>query len=44
MREVTILHKLKAGDSCGLEALMDAYVPYVSSIVWNILKNFMSAE
>lgn len=44
MREVTILHKLKAGDPCGLEALMDAYVPYVSSIVWNILKNFMSAE
>lgn len=44
MREVTILHKLKAGDPCGLEALMDAYVPYVSAIVWNILKNFMSAE
>ena len=44
MQEVTILHKLKAGDPCGLEALMDAYVPYVSAIVWNILKNFMSAE
>lgn len=44
MREAKILQKIKAGDPSGLEALMDIYVPYVSVIVWNILRNAMSPE
>lgn len=44
MREVTVLHKLKAGDPRGLEALMDTYIPYVSTIVWNILRGAMPPE
>ena len=44
MREATMLHKLKAGDPCGLEALMDTYVPYVSVVVWNILRGAMPPE
>lgn len=44
MREAKILQKIKAGDPSGLAALMDIYVPYVSVIVWNILRNSMSPE
>ena len=44
MRETTILQKLQSGDPSGLEALMDLYVPYVSVIVWNILRDAMSPE
>lgn len=43
MREATIMQKIRAGD-LGLEALMDAYIPYVSVIVWNILRGAMSPE
>lgn len=44
MREETILRKMKARDPTGLEALMDRYLPYVSAIVWNILRDCMSPE
>lgn len=44
MRESIILQRIKAGDPSGLEALMDLYVPYVSVIVWNILRNAMTPE
>lgn len=44
MREATILQKIKVRDPSGLEALMDIYVPYVSVIVWNILRDAMSPE
>ena len=44
MREETILQKLRAHDPAGLEALMDRYLPYVSAIVWNILRDCMSPE
>ena len=44
MREATIMQKIRAGDPSGLEALMDAYIPYVSVIVWNILRGAMSPE
>lgn len=44
MRESTILQKIKAGDPSGLEALMDIYTPYVSVVVWNILRDAMSPE
>lgn len=44
MREEAILCKMQAGDPAGLEALMDRYLPYVSAVVWNILRGSMSRE
>ena len=44
MREETTLQKLRARDPAGLEALMDRYLPYVSAVVWNILRGCMSPE
>ncbi|MCI8424013.1 MAG: RNA polymerase sigma factor [Lawsonibacter sp.] len=44
MREETILEKIQSGDPAGLEALMDRYIPYVSTVVWNILRHSMSRE
>jgi RNA polymerase sigma-70 factor (ECF subfamily) len=44
MREAAMLRKIRAGDPAGLSALMDRYVPYVSVIVWNILRGAMSPE
>lgn len=44
MTEETILRKLRARDPAGLEALMDRYLPYVSAIVWNILRDCMSPQ
>ena len=44
LREMGILRKLRAGDPAGLEGLMEVYLPYVSVIVWNILRGAMTAE
>ncbi|MBD5084055.1 MAG: RNA polymerase sigma factor [Clostridiales bacterium] len=44
MREDTILRKLRGRDPAGLEALMDRYLPYVSTVVWSILRGSMSPE
>ena len=44
MRDEMILRKIRSGDPAGLEALMDRYISYVSTIVWNILRNSMSRE
>lgn len=44
MREETILRKLRARDPTGLEALMERYLPYVSAIVWSILRNGMTPQ
>lgn len=44
MREPAILQRIKAGDPSGLEALMDIYIPYVSVVVWNILRGAMPPE
>ena len=44
MREETILRKLRARDPAGLEGLMDRYLPYVSAVVWGILRGAMTAE
>lgn len=44
MREETILRKIRAGEPEGLEALMNRYIPYVSAIVWNILRSSMTPE
>lgn len=39
MHEEVILQKMRSGDPAGLEALMERYTPYVSKVVWNILRN-----
>lgn len=44
MREDVILRKMRSGDPAALEALMDRYIPYVSTIVWNILRAAMTRE
>lgn len=44
MREEIALHKMQAGDPAGLQALMDRYIPYVSAVVWGILRGTMSPE
>ena len=44
MSEETILRKMRSGDPAGLEALMDRYLPYVSAVVWNILRGSMNPE
>lgn len=44
MRDETILRKMRGRDPDGLEALMDRYLPYVSAVVWGILRGSMSPE
>jgi len=44
MTEEQILRKMRKADPSGLEALMDRYIPYVSAIVWNILRQHMPKE
>ena len=44
MREETIIRRLQSGDPAGLEALMERYIPYVSAVVWNILRGAMAPE
>ena len=44
MKDNLILQKMRAGDPSGLEALMDRYIPYVSTICWNILRGAMTKE
>ena len=43
MKEELILRKLKRGDPTGLEDLMERYIPYVSAVVWNVLRYSMEA-
>lgn len=44
MREHAALRKLKSGDPEGLRELMTLYTPYVSAVVWGILRESMSPE
>ena len=44
MKEEVILRKMRKGDPSALEALMERYIPYVSAIVWNILRSHMPKE
>ena len=44
MRDEQILRKMRSGDPAGLEKLMDRYIPYVSAVVWGILRYAMSVE
>lgn len=44
MREEKALMKMRNKDPDGLQSLMDRYIPYVSTIVWNILRTAMTSE
>ena len=44
MKELWALRKMRAGDASGLESLMETCAPYVSAVVWNILRGAMSPE
>ena len=44
MTEQTIIKRIRARDPAGLEALIDCYTPYVSAVVWNILRYAMQPE
>lgn len=44
MREEKAIKKIREQDPEGLRALMDRYIPYVSAVVWNILRYAMAAE
>lgn len=44
MKEELILRKMRRRDPAGLEDLMNRYIPYVSAIVWNILRGCMTKE
>lgn len=44
MREEKAIELIRNKDPDGLRALMDRYIPYVSTIVWNILRSCMTAQ
>jgi len=44
MREETILRGLQRRNPEALEELMARYIPYVSTVVWNILRQSMTAQ
>lgn len=44
MREDKAISLLQNKDPDGLSALMDRYIPYVSAIVWNILRSAMTVQ
>ena len=44
MTEEVIIEKIQSRNPAGLEALMNRYLPYVSTVVWNILRNTMPVE
>lgn len=44
MDENWIVRKIRSRDPAGLERMMNRYIPYVSAIVWNILRGSMTHE
>ena len=44
MKDELILQKMRRRDPEGLEKMMDRYIPYVSAVVWNILRDSMGKE
>lgn len=44
MKDEIILKKLRSGNPDGLEQLMDRYIPYVSSVVWSLLRFAMTPQ
>lgn len=44
MNEKKLIQKLKEGDRLALDRAMDAYTPYLASVVWHTLGAFATAE
>lgn len=44
MKDEVLLRKIRAKDPQALEKLMDKYIPYVSAVVWNILRNSQTRQ
>ena len=44
MTDEMIVRLIRNKDPAGLEGLMDRYIPYVSTVVWNILRYSMQPE
>lgn len=44
MREENAIELIRNKDPDGLKALMDRYIPYVSTVVWNILRSAMTVQ
>ena len=44
MTEEVMIEKIRSRNPAGLEALMNRYLSYVSTVVWNILRNAMPVE
>lgn len=44
MREEKAIELIRNKDPDGLRAIMDRYIPYVSTVVWNILRSAMTAQ
>lgn len=44
MKDEVLLRKIRAGDPRALEKLMDRYIPYVSAVAWNLLRDSMAKE
>ena len=44
MKDEKIILKIRNKDPDGLQELMDRYIPYVSAIVWNILRYAMTPQ
>lgn len=44
MKDEKTIVKMRQGDSDGLQALMNRYIPYVSAVVWGILRGAMTSQ
>ena len=44
MDEKKLLNRLRRGDPYALEKLMDRYLPYVATVVWNIVRGTLQPE
>lgn len=44
MKDQKILNRLKNGDASALDELMKTYTPYLSVVVWNMLRGKMSVQ
>ena len=44
MDEAKLLQQMRRGNAHALEVLMNRYVPYVSAVVWNILRGTLPPE
>ena len=44
MGEDWIVKKIRSRDPAGLERMMSRYIPYVSAVVWNILRGSMTQQ